>query len=285
MIPLFNVTDESLDVAKTAKYRLSVRSAEDSFSYCILDSSRNKYIAIRVYNFGKLDGFLSAGERWKEIVENEKLLQLSFQSINIALVNQASTLVPSAIYDENRKNTFLHFNQTELQDEIVFSDTIRLAESRNVFSFPKLMAESLFKLFPGASVHHYSTSLISSLLGQFKNSPDKNLIVHIQPFSFEAILVEGGNLLFYNSFRYHAPEDFMYFLMFCCDRLKLNPEKIAISLVGEIEKNSTLYALLFKYFRNVKFGERPDSFQYSYGFSEFPAHFFYNLFSQPLCES
>ena len=95
-------------------------------------------------------------------------------------------------------------------------------------------------------------------------------------------MVEGKNLKFYNTFNHQAPEDFIYYLLFTCEQLQLNPETIEVVLIGEIEKKSALYSTTHKYIRNIKFGVRKTDADLSYQLQEIPKHFYYTLFSEYL---
>ena len=97
------------------------------------------------------------------------------------------------------------------------------------------------------------------------------------------IVLEEKKLIFANIFSYQTSEDFLYFTLFVCEQLKLNPENLDLLLLGEVEKNSAIYSILTKYVRNIKFGKRPEMFDYSYVFDGIASHFYFNLFSQALC--
>ncbi len=56
-----------------------------------------------------------------------------------------------------------------------------------------------------------------------------------------------------NSFEFNSPEDFVYYILFCLEQLKMNPETIDLFVSGTIEKEDPNYSILFKYVRNVSF--------------------------------
>ncbi len=59
-------------------------------------------------------------------------------------------------------------------------------------------------------------------------------------------------------------------------------ENIEVVLLGEIERNSLLYAIAQKYIRNLKWGERKGDVDYSYQLQTLPKHFYFTLFSNYL---
>ena len=117
------------------------------------------------------------------------------------------------------------------------------------------------------------------ILAQSKNQTTKKVAVHVYATHFEVAVIEGKNLLFYNTFNYQTPEDFIYYLLFVYEQLQVNPETIEAIFLGEIEKNSEIYTLTQKYIRTVKFGERSDNADYSYQLQTLPKHFYFTLFS------
>ncbi len=68
------------------------------------------------------------------------------------------------------------------------------------------------------------------------------------------------------------------------EQLGLNPESVNLVFMGEIDKNSALYHIAFKYVRNISFIERSDYFRYSYVLDELQSHNFYNLLNAGRCE-
>jgi len=68
---------------------------------------------------------------------------------------------------------------------------------------------------------------------------------------FEIIVINSGQLLFYNTFEYTTKEDFIYYLLFTAEQLQLNPEEFKLTLIGNLTANSELYKIAYTYVRNV----------------------------------
>ncbi|MBK7855253.1 MAG: DUF3822 family protein [Bacteroidetes bacterium] len=109
------------------------------------------------------------------------------------------------------------------------------------------------------------------------------ITVNVSHTLFDLIITEGKKLIYYNSFTYQSTEDFMYYILFACEQMQLNPESAVFYFSGMIEKNSALYLLAQKYIRNIRFTQRPDFCEYSYRFNEVPSHYHYRLYNQYLC--
>ena len=57
----------------------------------------------------------------------------------------------------------------------------------------------------------------------------------------------------YNCFEFKTKEDFIYYILFTAEQLHLNPEEFELILLGDIEKESELYTILYQYIRTIKF--------------------------------
>jgi hypothetical protein len=147
-----------------------------------------------------------------------------------------------------------------------------------------MLVDKLKQLFPSGRILHDTSSLIEELFVKNKNKDSGNTIyVNVQPAHFEVLIFQNNNLFFFNSFQYKTAEDFIYYILFVAEQMKRNPETLELVLLGEIERPSAIFDLLFKYVRNIKFCNHNDTFTYSYVFNEMPDHFYYNLLNLNLC--
>ena len=67
----------------------------------------------------------------------------------------------------------------------------------------------------------------------------------------EIVVVDNNLLKFYNRFDFITKEDFIYYLLFTAEQLKLNPEEFPLVLIGAINERDDLYQIAYKYIRNV----------------------------------
>lgn len=274
--------DESFDIKYLSNFHLVVQMGTDGLFAVILDKEKNKYIAFEYYSFQQVYNFEPIGDLIDLAAKESKILSYKYRSVSCSVVSNLSTIVPSALYEDDRKKMYLKFNTSLQGDELVMTDELRNLDAKNVFAVPFLLKAKMDSMYPKVSYHHFSSGLIESLLSKNKNETKKKLYVHVQASHFEAIVIEGKKLLFYNTFSYLSAEDFIYYLLFVCEQLHLNPENIETVLIGEIERTSAIYPLAQKYIRSLKFGERPDNSDYSYQLQTFPKHFYFSLFNSYL---
>ena len=271
--------DEAFDIKRIADFQLVLQLGNDGLQATVLDKEKNKYIAFEHYSFQNVFEADLLTDLFDLAAKESRIIGQRYKTVSCSLVNTQSTLVPAALFEDDRRAMYLKFNTTLEGNELVLSDELKNLDAKNVFAIPFSLKAKLDSTYNRISYHHFSSGLIEDVLLQNKNQSKKKLVVHVQPSHFEAIVVEGKKLLFYNTFNHHSAEDFIYYLLFVCEQLQLNPETIETVLIGEIEKSSAIYAIMQKYIRHIAFGERADHSDYSYQLQTFPKHFYYSLFN------
>jgi hypothetical protein len=278
-----SIIDEGFVRNRTANFHLSLQMGHDGFSYCVFDIKNNRYIVMESFGFQGVHNPAALSDSIHELIGSNEVLKNVFKSVQAGIVNERSTLIPNALYEKGKEDDYLRFNHfTAKEDEVKVYD-LKSMEAKNVFAIPIEVIHALQKHYPNVKFNHHSSPLLEGLLTSYKNQPEQRIFVHVQPSHFEIVVLKEKELLFYNSFRHQASEDFIYYLLYVCEQLKLNPETTELVLLGEVERNSALYSIIFKYIRNIKFGVRNEIFGYARGFTDIPDHFHYNLLNQYLC--
>jgi hypothetical protein len=279
-----SLIDETFDVKALPNYHLFIQLAINGLSCCVFDIVRKKFIAFENYTFQGIHENEILSESIQQLVKEDNLLSKCVRAKHTLLiwVNNKSTFIPNALYDPANKETYLKFNHDFNKNETILVDSLKLLEAKNLYTLPLNIEKSLKGIFLNVTIHHYSSSLVESLLSRYGHEYGKRIFVHVQVDHLEVVVIEGKNLLFYNSFRYQTSEDFVYYVLFVADQLKMSPENMELVWMGEAEKDSAIYLLLYKYVRNIKFCGRKEGVEYSYKFDNMPPHFYYNLFNQDI---
>jgi hypothetical protein len=277
-----NIRDESLMSVPEENCNLHLRIADQSFSYCIYNRERNKFIALTESRF---PGDIRPDELQSLMLQDELLNNRRYHRISISCYSDESCLVPAAAFREADAEKYLALTIRRASDGIVLYDKLKYTDACNIYSIEKNLYDMLNLQFSHPVYLHTGTVLMESELLRNKNNPDHSISVHIRQRTFDIIVTFGGKLILYNSFRYQSSEDVLYFILFVMEQLKLNPEKASLQLSGDTDKHMTNYILSAKYIRNITFAQRPESFKFSYGFEHLQDHAAYDLFNQQLCVS
>lgn len=244
-------TNNSL-TANTDK-ALSIQISLSGLSFCILNKQSHHITYLKQIDFNKKITPFETLDRLKAVLESETELQKPFTSVLAIYQNELSNLVPQSLFDENNAADYLKFSSKILKTDFISHDIIATNSSIMVYVPYVNINNYLFDIFGEFEYKHASTIFIDCCLQKEKNSNDAKLYINIESHYFEIVAIDKGKLLLYNSFEYTTKEDFIYFVLFTTEQLKLNPETVILKLSGNIEKEDDLYAIAYKYIRFVEF--------------------------------
>jgi len=274
-----------LELNNSASCHLSIQVNLDGFSFAILNIQERKYIALECYDIQNCSTYNDLAEQIDKIIMQQEMLQQNFTSTSISIAHTLNTLTPKVLYEDVNGKEILGFNQSLLQNEKENSDWLNSIKAYNSYIIPEELERCFNKHFPNHIWKHDSSILIESLLHQFKLQEGNQIYLSIQNTYFELIVLDGKKLKFFNNFAYKSASDLLYYLLFTCEQMGLNPDKIPLIISGEIEKESEVYKSLYKYIRNISFINRNPNYEYSFVFDEIKNHYYYKLLNQHLCVS
>ena len=277
--------DPNLDLNRAKSFHLSIQVNLDEFSFAILNLHEQKYIALEHYDIINNSSYSNLAEQIDLIINKQKLLKQNFVSTSVGIAHTFNTITPKALYEKENGKDILSFNHILLQNEIETRDWIQAIQAFNSYFIPEELERCFDKHFKNILWKHNSSILIESLIHQFKLQEGERIYISIQNKSFDVTVLENKYLKFFNSFSYRAAEDLIYYLLFTFEQLQLNPNQTPLVISGEIEENSDVYKLLYKYIRNISFAKRNPNYNYSFVLDQIKEHFYYKLLNQHLCVS
>ena len=89
------------------------------------------------------------------------------------------------------------------------------------------------------------------------------IFLHMKEKIFDILIYDGKQILYFNSFNWMVAEDVVYFLIFVLEQLSINPEQASVVLLGNIDRGSNLFELIYRYVKNMEFGRRNVTYKYS----------------------
>ena len=280
-VALFN---ETFSIAKTSTYHLSLQLAHKFYSYCIVDSIRNRYVAIKHYVFESDFIGKTYTEKVNFMLKNDAFLNKNYKRVDFSFVTNRATLVPFQLFDKENLRNYFTFNQQLFDYEEIHFNKIESAEANNIFAIPSEITTLLVNRFPEIKFYHQATPFISNSIRIVNELSIKGqyIQVNINPDFFEIIVIIHGKLILYNSFIYQTHSDIVYFILNILNQLNLKIELSEIYISGDIEKKSDFTDLLKKVnlksnFSSIKGGA-------IYGFADVPEHYFAVLLNLYRCE-
>lgn len=247
-------------LTKSVHKKLSIQFNLDGFSFCISDTTENKDIYFKKYTFSeKLSNPENLLLKIKEIFKMDKSLQYDFSSILVIHQNSLSTLVPDSYFKEDNLKSYLKHNIKTLATDYITYDTIKAIHCKNVYIPYVNINNYIFQNFGKFEYEHHSSILIEKLLTVAHKDDKKRIFVNVSKNEFDVVVLKENNLLFYNSFSYTKKEDFIYYILFTAEQLKLNVDNIPLVFIGDINETSEIYKISYKYIRNITFLESDNS--------------------------
>ncbi|MCX6241441.1 MAG: DUF3822 family protein [Bacteroidetes bacterium] len=287
-----NRVDAAFTTQETRNFGLSLQFNDFHIAYCVMDYRLNKYILL--HEFRRNDfiprakpGFkLSFEDFLRSVLTANPWLKNPFKSVRIAYEGKKSTLIPGPLFDAQEAENFLKLTYPVPADEHVLADHIQQFDNYNVYSIPKSLEESLMRLFPSARISSLSTILLQTVWMNFKTRINANRIfLHIKEKSFDILIYNGKQIKYLNTFTWMVAEDVAYFLIFVLEQLGMNPEQSSVVLLGNIDRGSNLFELIYRYVKNMEFGRRNETYKYSPVFDIVAPQSYYPLLNFNSCES
>ncbi|WP_439151163.1 DUF3822 family protein [Winogradskyella sp.] len=230
---------------------LSIQVNLNGLSFCILNRTSNTVELLKTIDFkSKLTPFDVLNRLKTELSSNTEFSD-EFDSVLVIHQNELSTLVPKALYDDNLKADYLKFNSKILKTDLIAEDEITVNDSINVYVPYVNINNYIFETF-GEFVYKHATSIfINSVLQHKHSEKHSEVYINVTHNAIELIVTVHGRLQLINVFDYTTKEDFIYYVLFVFEQLKLDAETTLIHLSGNIDKDGELYNVLYTYVRHI----------------------------------
>jgi hypothetical protein len=263
------INNNSKDLNNLNESHLSIQLSLDGFSFCIINKTLNEVIALYDYSF--LNKSPSPEKHLDNVVEvfkKEKLLQRRYHSVNITHVNELSSLIPNVFFVPEQIKSYIKHSSKVFKNDYIVHDPLVNHDMINVYIPFVNINNFLLERFGAFEYKHSSTVLVDNLMNTYKFSERPHMFVHICDEHFEIVIIANGKLLLHNSFKYKTKEDFIYYVLFTTEQLKLDPEKFELIFSGKVDKKSDLYEIAYTYIRNVSLIEIRSKFSFQSNFTE-----------------
>lgn len=241
-----------LEIQQIENKQLSIQLSLDGFSFCIIDLSLRELIHFESFQFEKrATNPVDLLQNIQLIFDEVKELNLFYKSVNVIQLNHLNSFVPKPLFDEKESKHYLEFNNKIFESDYYVNDEISNQDMVNVYVPYVNVNNFLIDKFGSFSYKHGASVLVDKLLNYYSKPSTKTVFIHLSKFEFELLICDHKKLQIYNSFEYTTKEDFLYYLLFTLEQLKINKEDVEVKLIGEISKESILFKETAKYISNV----------------------------------
>ena len=237
--------------AKTYK-KLIIKIDAQHLSYVIVDLLTQKVMHSHsaAYN-APCNTFSALKEQITLQLEKLSALNLIFDDVLVLHNNNYNCFVPAALFNKNKLTAYLQYNTKVFESDTPVYDYLERYNMYNVYIPFSNINNVLLEYWPNFNFKNANSILVQKILDLSKNKEQNIAFIHYQNSHFELVVVNNQQLILYNSFEHKSLEDFIYFLLFTFEQLKLNPEKINTYFIGDIHNNHPAYLMAYKYIRYV----------------------------------
>ena len=234
-------------------FRLSVQLTLSGLSFLVTNTVTKE---IDFFSEKTFEQAVSPGElllELKSVLNDNSIFNIKFSEINIIYHTRLYTLTPTSLFDESKSSDYLKFNSKIFENDFIAHDTLQNHDITVIYVPFININNFLFEKFGDFNYHHSTTLVLENILEDEKNIKLPKIYLNIYSNTFDLVAIKNGKLLLCNSFEYNSPEDFIYFILFCLEQLKMNPETIDLFVSGNINKGDSNHSILYKYVRNISF--------------------------------
>ncbi len=281
---LYPYLQESVSLNENSKdnYILTIQYSLDGLSFVIFDTSEQKFICLKHYNIA--DKEVSLNSLLIELQAKENWRLNDFRKVNILIDNNRNTFIPKDYFQEENKETYLRLLSRKPSHHIN-TDEVSSINAINVYSLDDNIITLLTSFSSKINIYHSSSILIESLIKEFsERSHEIRAFVNVKNNIYELTIINNSRLILHNYFDFNTKEDFLYFILFTFEQLKIDNETVPLYFMGFIEEKSPIVELCSRYVRNIRFFNRNNNLNYCKELDSIPFYYYYTLFGSISCE-
>ena len=251
---LNNIISKSVENTDLKETQLSIQINLDGFSFCVYTLPEKHPLVFQRFEFEQKA--LTPETHLREIetiFDQNEFLGQDFKKVEVVHQNELATLVPDELFHEDNLKDYLQHTVKVLPIDFICFDT---SEKRNTVYIPFVNINNfLFNIYGSFEYFHSFTKLIEITSKEDVTAASDKIYIQVNNKNFELVAFKQNQLQVVNRFEFQTAEDFIYYILFTAEQLKLDPETLQLVLIGDIEKESELYSILYTYIRHISFYE------------------------------
>jgi hypothetical protein len=288
---ILNQVDPQFETTQGFNYKLSILLCQDGFSFLVTHADSLKILRLASYKLNytgihrdELGGWPVNGIDYFEKLEKVDLTRLSYQRVDIAVASHKITVSPPGFLENEYTQDIVSAAFPLSPDEEIITGPVFDSGPVTALIIPRYIPELCSRMFPGAFLRSASAVFVKGILRKHSRFIARQVFVNIHPGFFEITVIQGLRLVYLNAFRYSAPSDVLYYVIFVLEQLGFVPSEEYVTLTGDISEHSVIYTQLQMYCKSLRFIEQPDGLEYGEAFEKTIMHNHFILLNIPLCE-
>jgi len=176
-----------------------------------------------------------------------ELLNFEYKKVVIGLQSTGFTLVPNALYNEDKIADFARFLDVK-SNEKIFAQPLD-ADNHIIYKVDERVVETagIYGLRKTVFVNKGWINAITN-----NNPSNQTFYINIDKEQADILNFNNGKLRFYNSFSFNNPDELAYYAAFVAQELQLKPKDVNLVLSGDFEETDENAARLSEFFGSVE---------------------------------
>lgn len=241
--------EKELSKENNTSLKLSIQVRLNGLSFCLINYQANELVYYKKIDFAKEYNPVKILEEIELLYQNEKQLSQPIDEVILLFSNDLYSLIPHALFVEEEASNYLKYNTKILKTDIVAHDIVIQDEMVNVYIPYTNITNYLFDRYGEFEYKHSVSILVQELLKD--PASDVQAYLFNSKGYYDLVVFKGDKLLLCNTFNYETKEDFIYYLLFTAEQLKLDPTEFQLNLLGDITRSSPLFEITYTYIKNV----------------------------------
>ena len=238
----------------STRLKLSIQVSLDGLSFCALEKKKNTIVFFKEINFPKKLNPIEILEQIKKQYSVSTFLQKQPEEVEVLFHSHLYSLVPQEYFVEENVSDYLKFSTKIFETDFVTHDDLNGVKIANVYIPFTNINNYFFDKYGEFEYRHVTSVFVEEFLKRERNEQkEQKAYLHKTSSGFDLIVIEQGKLILASSFSCETKEDFIYYLLFAIEQLRLDPEKLRLVLFGKISFDSDYYKIAYRYIRHIEF--------------------------------
>ncbi|MGM0636300.1 MAG: DUF3822 family protein [Bacteroidota bacterium] len=228
--------------------KLSILISQDGFSFCVHNNIELVLCDKFVFKTPDNNTPTQLLNEVKNRIDTRFIKNHQIEKLDIIYHNHLFALVPTKIYDENKKVDYLKYSVRLLENDYITSDAIEAFKAQNIY-IPLININNYFiDLVGNFNYKHQLTQLIENAI---QINAEDLVLTHIESNLISIVVIKNNTLLLGNCFQISSEEDAAYYLLFVLNELELNREEIPLYFSGEFDEHSNFYEYINPFVKHI----------------------------------
>lgn len=233
--------------------KLSILVARDGLYFCV-SSPKKQVISFYKEEFTSSQSPEILLKKIQEYFTHSSHLRLAstIDELKVFYAHSLFSLVPRSYFEEEKLSDYLKYNIHLLPTDELSFDKLKKIEANLAYIPFTNINNYLFEKFGEFTYKHVVSVFIDQCI-KLADPEKTEMFIQVFPTHLSLCVFDEGELQIANNFDYYSPEDFIYYVLFVIENLKIDRENMNLWLGGAIEENSKIFDLLYAYIKEVKF--------------------------------